>query len=111
MCPLNSANIRAYHRPHKAYRRNPVTRRTKALPTGQVRPVEASKPESTISPLREVKKWALQKALDALLLGGVALTGWNFWGKAFDWVSRKAAPFEGWLPQPHSGERDPFFDP
>ncbi|KAH8634584.1 hypothetical protein IG631_09984 [Alternaria alternata] len=53
MCPLNSANIRAYHRPHKAYRRIPVTRRTRALPTGQVRPVEASKPESTIPPLRE----------------------------------------------------------
>lgn len=46
------------------------------------------KPESTISPLREAKKWALQKALDAVLLGGVALTGLKFWGEAFDWVSR-----------------------
>jgi len=90
------------------------------------------KPRSTISPLHEAKKWALQTALDGLLWVGVAMAGWNFWGKAFDWVSRskyhswsnpivawvssltwttEAAPFEGWLPQPRSGERDPFLDP
>jgi hypothetical protein len=108
-------------------------RRTMPLPSGQVRPVEAlMKPQSTTSPFREVRNWALHKVLDYLLWGGIALTGWNRLGDAFDWVSRskyhswskpiitcvssliwmtEAAALGGWLPRPRTGERDPFSDP